>query len=338
MHLEPGRPTTRAARRSTLVGIAATVVGVGLFAWYVSRVGLGEIGAGLAQVGWGFVPIVALAGLRFAMRALAWRVCLEPPHALSFRTAFAAVVAGDTVGNLTSLGLFASEPAKAAFVRDRVKLGPAVTALAIENLFYTLSAAAMIGASTIGLLLSFNLPVAVHTAAWISLVAIATGLTTAAVFLWRRPAMVRRTLSRVVPRSSRLYARIDQLHALEEQIYTFAVRRRGALLPLAACEVMFHALGVLEIHLTWWMIQGAPPPLMTSFIFEGANRLVQVVFKFVPLRAGVDELTTGGFTAMLGYGAALGVTLAVPRKIRTIAWLLVGTALLIGRTVTARPR
>ena len=46
-----------------------------------------------------------------------------------------------------------SEPAKAAFVRDRVPLGVAFTALAIENLFYTLSVAAVIAAGIIALLL-----------------------------------------------------------------------------------------------------------------------------------------------------------------------------------------
>ena len=69
--------------------------------------------------------------------------------------------------------------------------------------------------------------------------------------------------------------------------------------------------------------------MLTAFIFEGVNRLVQVLFKFVPLRTGVDELTTGSFTAMLGFGAALGITLAIVRKIRTIAWVLVGTSLLV---------
>ena len=75
---------------------------------------------------------------------------------------------------------------------------------------------------------------------------------------------------------------------------------------------------------------------LTSFIVEGANRLVQVLFKFVPLRTGVDELTTGSFTEMLGFGAALGTTLAVVRKIRTIAWVLAGTALLVRRSLRVR--
>lgn len=314
----------------------ATVLGLVLFAWFVSKVGLAEIWNGLGQVGWGFAPIIALAGLRFSMRAVAWGLCLEPPHRLPFRTAFAAVVAGDAVGNLTPLGLFASEPAKAAFVRDRVPLGPAVTALAIENILYTLSAAAMIGASTIGLLISFDLPDAIRRAASISLVAIALGFVVTAVLLWRRPSVVRRALALVVPRTSGLQDRVDELHALESEIYTFAIRRGSVLVPLVAAEAMFHLLGVLEVYLTWWLIEGTAPAMMTAFIVEGANRLVQVLFKFVPLRTGVDELTTGSFTAMLGFGPALGTTLAIVRKIRTIAWVLVGTTLLVRRTLRSR--
>jgi hypothetical protein len=306
---------------------------VALFAWFVEKVGVGAIWGGLRQVGWGFLPIIGLAGLRFAMRATAWMLCLEPPHQLPFRSAFAAAVAGDAVGNLTPLGLFASEPAKAAYVRDRVPLGPAATALAIENILYTLSAAAMIALSTGALLFTFDLPAAMRHAAWISLAAITLGFVVTAVLLWRQPAVVRRAVSTLLPRNSRLQDQVGQLHALEEQIYTFAVRRRAVLVPVLAAEAMFHALGVLEVHVTWWLIQGAPPPLLTSFIFEGANRLVQVLFKFVPLRTGVDEVTTGGFTQMLGFGAALGITMAIARKIRTIAWVLVGTSLLIRRAL-----
>jgi Lysylphosphatidylglycerol synthase TM region len=332
---QPG-PEGAGPRRSNLVGIVTTALGLVLFAWFVSKVGLGEIWSGLAQVGWGLVAIIALAGLRFATRATAWRLCLEPPHRLPFRAAFAAVVAGDAIGNLTPLGIFASEPAKAAFVRDRVPLAAALTALAIENIFYIFSVATMIGLSTVALVLEFSLPAAVQHAASVSLVVIAGGFAVSALLLWKQPALVTRALSRVIPRSSRLQDHVSQLHDLEEQIYTFAVRRRDVLVPLVAAETMFHALGVIEVYLTWWLIQGAPPALMTAFIFEGANRLVQVLFKFVPFRTGVDELTTGSFTEMLGFGAALGTTMAIVRKIRTIAWVLVGTSLLIRKSL--RPR
>ena len=335
-------------RRSKLSGIVAAVLGLALFAWSVRQVGPQEVWAGLIQVGWGFTVIIALAGLRFAMRAVAWRLCLEPPHSLPFATSFAAVLAGDALGNLTPLGLFASEPAKAAFVSDRVALGPVVTALAIENIFYTLSAAAMIGASplskfrfqitasTAALILTFDPPGPLRHAAWIALAAIAAGFVATAVVLWQRPAVVTRLLTRVVPRTSRLQDRVGQLHALEEQIYTFVVRRRTVVAPVVLSEALFHVLGVAEVYVTWWLIQGPAPTLLTAFIFEGVNRVVQVLFKFVPLRTGVDEVTTGTITDMLGFGGALGTTLAIVRKVRTIVWVLVGTTLLVRRTLRLR--
>ncbi len=108
------------------------------------------------------------------------------------------------------------------------------------------------------------------------------------------------------------------------------------MLPIVLSEAMFHALGVAEVYVTWWLIQGAAPTLLTAFIFEGVNRVVQVLFKFVPLRTGVDEVTTGTITDMLGFGGALGTTLAIVRKVRTIVWVLVGTTLLVRRTLRLR--
>jgi hypothetical protein len=311
----------------------AAAIGLALFAWFVRRAGPSEIWAGLRAIGWGFAPIIAITGLRFALRAAAWSRCLEPPHRIPFGSAFAAVLAGDAIGNLTPFGLLASEPTKAAFVRDRVPMGPAMTAVAIETLIYTLSVAAMIAATTVALLLTFDLREDMRTAAWIAVAAIATGFIIVAVIVWRQPAIVGRVLTRVLPTGSGLLARAGQLHDVEQQILTFARRRPDAIAPVAAAEIAFHVLGVVEIYLTLRLILGAHPPVLTAFILEGANRLVQVVFKPVPLRTGVDEITTGTFTDLLGYGVALGTTMAIVRKVRTVFWVAIGTTLLVRRGV-----
>jgi Lysylphosphatidylglycerol synthase TM region len=326
-------PSDGQRRGSRITGIIASALGLALFTWFVRRIGAAEIWEGLTEVGWGLLAIVAIAGVRFALRATAWRTCLEPPHTMPFASAFAAVLAGDALGNLTPLGLIASEPTKAAFVRGRVPLGAAVTALAIENILYTLSVAAMIGASTIALLISFDLPPAVRQAGAIAVAGIGAGFIVAAGLIWRRPALVNRMLAPVVPTTSKLHERVEQLSELEDRIYTFAVRRPGSLAPALAAELAFHALGVLEVYVTWWLLQGSPPTLLTSFVLEGALRLIVVVFKFVPLQLGVAEWTTGTFTQMLGYGVAVGGTLAIVRKVRTVFWVLIGTILLVRRGV-----
>src|SRR3954447_21613913 len=144
--------------RVSVSGVLTALAGLTLLVVVVMRVGVAEIAADVRQVGWGLLLIVAIGGVRFLLRAIAWTLCLDAPHTLSVWHAFAAVICGDTIGNLTPLGPLVGEPAKAAIVRGRVPLGAAVTALAIENVLYTLSAAAMIAAGMIALLLSFQLP------------------------------------------------------------------------------------------------------------------------------------------------------------------------------------
>src|SRR3954470_4428381 len=174
--------------RRSLSSVITGLAGLALLAWMVSTVGLSEIAADVRQVGWTLIAIVAIGGLRFLLRAVAWRMCLDPPHTLSLGGAFAAVVCGDTIGNLTPLGPLVGEPAKAAFVRGRVALAPAVTALAIENVLYTFSAAAMIASGMVALLIRFQPPSAIRGVGELAVVATLVLFAAALWLLWRQPA------------------------------------------------------------------------------------------------------------------------------------------------------
>ena len=309
----------------SLSGVLTGLGGLALLAWMVSSVGVAEIAADVRQVGWTIVAIIAIGGLRFLLRAVAWRLCLDPPHTMSLADAFAAVVCGDTIGNLTPLGPLVGEPAKAAFMRGRVAFGPAVTALAIENVLYTLSAAAMIAAGTVALLVRFQLPSAIRG---VGEAAVAATLLLFALALWmlrRQPALISRALGLAPP----LRRHAQRFEAIESQIYTFASRHRRALPGLAAAEIGFHALGVSEIYLTLWVLNGAAPALITAFILETANRLVTVVFKIVPWRLGVDEAATAYVSQLLGLGTRPGLSMAIIRKVRMLFWAIAGGLLLV---------
>jgi hypothetical protein len=56
-----------------------------------------------------------------------------------------------------------------------------------------------------------------------------------------------------------------------------------------------------------------------------------VVFKFVPLLLGVNEVGSGMLTAVLGLGTTVGTTLGLVRKVRMLCWTAVGMALLAQR-------
>jgi hypothetical protein len=316
----------------TITGALTAIAGTALFVWLVWTVGPREIWAGFQKIGWGLALIVALGGLRFAARAAAWVLCIEPPHALGFTTAFVAVVCGDSVGNITPLGPLASEPTKIACVRGHIPIAPALTALAIENVIYTLSVGAMIAAGAAALLSSVNLPPQLREVSQIAIAAIVAIFLVVAWVLWRRPAIV--TTLRPVARIAG--SRLEKLRAVEREVLTFASRRRQTIAPLVALELSFHALGVLEKHLTLWLILGAPQPLLFSFIIETADRLITVAFKFLPFQVGVGEAGTGLVTKLLGLGGSAGVTVSIVRKARMGIWSLVGTALLVQRGLAPR--
>ena len=323
-------------RQLTATGALTIAGGIALFAWMLYRVGPDVVARGLRQIGWGILVIVVIAGLRFAMRAMAWMLCVEPPHRLTFREAFAAVVAGDALGNATPLGPLVGEPAKAAFVRQRLPIATALTALAIENVLYTLSAAAMIAAGMIALLFRFELPEALREAGELALVGVLALFAVAMWVLWRRPAIVSASIGAVSRRSTRRDSRLERVRMLERQVYTFASRRRAAIVPLIGTELGFHALGVAEAHVALTFLYGEAPPLLTSFILETVNRLITVVFKFVPMQVGVNEAGTALVTQVLGLGAPPGVTLGVVRKVRMLFWGSAGVLLLVRRGLSAR--
>ncbi len=313
-------------------------LGVAALIWQLRGVNPREILHGLYGVGWGLLVVLALGGLRFALRAAAWSRSVDPPARLAFADAFAAVVAGDALGNLTPLGPIVGEPAKAAFVRGRLDLAAAVTALAVENLYYTLSVAAMIAAGTIALLFSFELPGDVRHTSEIALAIIAGLFASTAWVLWRRPALVTRALAALASRGAPFAgaARLERVRRLEHEIYSFSSRRRDALAPLVAMEIAFHALGVMEIYVTLMLLPGPPPSLLQAFVLEGANRLINVIFKFVPLRVGVDEAGTEWLTRILGAPPGLGAQLALVRKARMATWSLAGGALLVRHGLSTR--
>ena len=322
-------PEGRAVSASAIISIVA---GVAVLAAVLWKLGVAATWEEVRNVGWAFPAIIALGGLRFLVRAGAWMICLEPPHTLRLRDAFAAVLAGDALGNATPLGPLVGEPAKAAFARRHVAGQPALTALAVENIFYTLATAAMIAAGTIALLFAFELPVEIRDFSRVAIVGLALLIGVSFIVLWKRPALLSRWLP-LGPSSGRT----SKLRALEQDVYSFASRRPGALVPVTLLEVGFHALGILETHITLWSILGSPPSLLTSFIVETASRLVVVAFKVVPLQLGVAEASLAWFTPFVGIEATTGAAFSLVRKARIVVWALTGAALLVRSGVSPGP-
>jgi hypothetical protein len=320
------------SRRFAPLGIIFGLLGLLLFAYFVSRAGVGEIVSNIQRLGAGFLLILAISSIRYIVRALAWTRCIEPPHRLPFRDAFAARLMGDALGNIIPfVSAAVSEPSKAVFVKDRVPLLVGLSALAIENIFYALSVAIFIFSGTATLLLTFSLPkglryasigALITTLVIIPLVYLVIRwqtrfLSGALGFLSRRGLMTR-LVGKLRPRAQ----------SLEDRVYGFYATSEQSFLSIFLLDLCFHAAGVLEIFVTLSFISPVAPTLTQAFILESVNRIINVAFKFIPLRAGVDEGGTGQVSKVLGFARDIGVTLAIVRKGRDIFWSAIGLLLI----------
>ena len=332
-----------ASSRFASAGVLFAVGGLLLFAYYVWKAGPQSIWANITQLGAGFIVVLLISAVRPLVRAAAWTRCFEGGTRLRLRDALEAYVVGDALGNLTPLGIVVSEPAKAAFVRERVPIVAAVSALAVENLFYMLSVALFIFAGTAALLLSFPLNSKLRLASYATLAVVVFFILLGYSMVRRRWRFLTGALALLHARGiARRFveARRERFHAVEERIYGFYEHHRSRFLHILSLEACFHLAGVAEVYATLYFILDAPPSFgelaLAAFVLESVNRVINVIFKFVPMRVGVDEAGTGLFTKVLKFGTTVGVTLAIVRKARVIFWTAVGVAVLVRRGLSVR--
>lgn len=282
-------------RRQHVLAVLAALGGLLLFAYAVGRAGgFDDVLAGLRRVGWGLVPILAIAGARFALRAECWRRCMPADTRMPFGRAFTAYLSGDAIGNLTPLGLIASEPTKVFLVRHQLATREAAASLAIDLFVYSLSALTMIATGAVVLVATVDL-----SERWG--LAVAGGLAAFVV----GAAIGLRLMRQRIPQE-----------------------RVARLWGVFLLHLVFHALAAAELFLALALLLGAPPTVAQAIIFSAMDRAVIIAFKFVPYRVGVDEASSGVLATLLGFPSVTGVTLAVVKKVRSLAWTGVGLVLI----------
>jgi hypothetical protein len=316
--------------RVSLLNIVVAIIGIALLIFTVQRVGgWTSIVDGVARVGWWFAIVLLLGAFRMVCRTRAWMACADNRR-LRFRDAFGAWLAGDAIGNLTPLGLLASEPTKILMVRTRISTVTSIASVAIENAFYTASVFVVLLTGTWLLLQRANVPNGLEQVAEIGLAAIVAAALLGVWAARTRPAI----LSRFAPLVSKLAGQSDApaeaIRDVEAQIYAVPRWPLGRIAHVVSWEIAFHIAAVAEV---WVVLASLVPDVSVAdaFLLESAGRFVIVVFKFVPYRLGIDEAGSGAVAAVLGFAPATGVTLALIRRLRIVILNALGLIPLVKR-------
>lgn len=311
--------------------IVSFLVGIALFVYLVRQSGLTTLADYLRMMGWGFASIVALSAVRNCARAGSWYFAIEPGQRdISFWSLMNVMLAGEAIKYLTATGPLLGEPAKVAMVRRKIPLLQGFSSVLIENFIYYLTVFVFMIAGLSVLALVAELPGNVKLAGYtlagvITIVVVITWLA----IHWRWFALARglEQLARFTagrrsagPQPRRIELIASQVREVENNLYSFYERRRGAFLLIFSLNVGAHLINVVEVYIILALMK-LPATLVIGFLVEAVTKVINLVFFFVPTRAGVYESGNAILLQTLGMSAAAGVALAIIRKLRAFVWI-----------------
>ena len=320
----------------SILNILVAAIGVAVLVFTIRRVGWNEVVSGVTSVGWWFILVVILGATRMACRARAWMICADDarqhastsapehpstsaPQHLPFRDAFGAMLAADALGNLTPLGLLASEPTKIMLTRSRISTVTSVASVTIENAFYTASVLVVLLGGTWFFFQRADVPPALEQIAEVILLSI---IVAAVIGFWlarSQPALLSRFAPWITKLAGRTAIPAAALREVESRIYGVLSWPLRRLAHVASWEAVFHVAAVAEVWLVLRLLPGAADAtLVDAFLLESAGRFVTIAFKFIPYRLGIDEAGSGAVAQVIGIGPAAGVTLALVRRLRIL--------------------
>ncbi len=328
-------PKQKHLNRLKIVAGLFTILGIGLFAYFIHSVGIGNILSGVENIGFGgFLVIQLLYFLRIISRAAAWKLSVYAPYKLDLRDTVPAVIIGEALSSLIPLGILVSGTSKAVAVRKRVPIVVGLSSVATENLFYSLITGLFICFGAFAFLKSFEL-----SEGWIWTIDALIG----AIFLliifgiyvvvrqWHFASELCEKLYEKGFAKRFLEHGVLQVRLFENLIYGFYRRYPQRFLPIILCQIVYHLLGVFEGWFILSRLSDIVPNIYTAFLLESMSRIITIFFKFVPFVIGVDEAGARFVTQTLAIGAGIGVTLAIIRKGRIIFWTAIGLLLIVKR-------
>lgn len=310
--------------RFRLLSIVSLFLGIALFVYLLRQTGTAEIVARVRALGAGFLWLLVLSAMRQFARAYAWLRCMsDEDRSVGLGAVLRARLAGEALADLTAAGPALGEPIKLAHLRGRARLASLASSLAVENLTYAISSGLLVIAGLLTLLAVVVVGDQLRLVSWAAILLVSLSLMSLFFGLARRWPIASRLAAwgaGVFPRFAPL---LPKLREWETFVFDFYRQRRSDFLVVVCCDFLFHLAGVVEIYVTLQLI-GVSATFVTAFILEAANRVINIVFAFVPAMIGVDEAGTGLLAQALGLGTSTGVTLALIRKARMLVWIAVG--------------
>jgi uncharacterized protein (TIRG00374 family) len=316
-------------KRRIDLNLMAALLGAGVLAFLLYRLGLRQVLQQLAMVGWGWPLIIGQEILPILANTAAWHYAFAAPHrSVSFWDLFKMRLAGDSFNYLVPSATVAGELLRVNLLRQRLSISLGAASVTIAKFTQSLGQSLFIA---LGLALAAPFaPLKPGLLPWLwgLLVGCFILLFLILAALWRGMfSRISQFLLAWLPHRLGRYLPVDKIGELDGYIASFLQGQQGGFWASTGLFGLGWALGAVEVFLIFHFL-GLPVDLPTALTVETLSVFIDAVLFFVPGKLGTQEGGKVLIFMSLGLPPVSGLAFGIIRRIRELAWAGVGMALL----------
>jgi len=313
-------------------------IGLGLLVLVLGETDIADVSERVIQVGWGLAVIFGLYLIAFTIDSFTWQMALVevPLNGVWMYRTWKARMVGEVFNTVMPAAGMGGEPVKAILLKKYYGIGyrEGTASLILGK---TINMASLMIFLIGGFVLMWSAPALPLSYKFVSGLGLLTlGMGIGLFFIIQRLKITSITGAWIGRRRIGAWVNgvVHHIHDMDERLVRFYTQHKRRFAGAVMLALVNWLLGAAEVYYSMLFL-GHPISLADAWIIEAAAQLVRAGAFFIPAGIGIQE---GVFfvvcSAMTGV-PALGVAVAVVRRIREALWLAWGT--LLGFMFTLMP-
>jgi len=319
---------------SRTLRLALFLLGVAVFGYLVTQIGIGQLASDAGRTGLMFVPIVLLYSLVYACSARAWQLTMGESNRPSFWRTYAVTISAGALNFLTPVVNAGGEPFRVAALAPWLGTRRAAGSVILHRMLHSF---AYVLVWFTAIVLAFALlPRETPNAVLIMLGVVGLVLLCilALIMSAHRSGVLERLLNWMgrVPLLRRLAARLEpkrtMLVELDQQITEFYHRQPRRFVQAILLEYLSRCIFMVEIVLIVASL-GYRLSYLSAFAIGGLEGLAGNLLFVVPFEIGAREGAYFALFSLFGMDPQLGLYTSLVSRIRDFVWIGLGLLLML---------
>jgi phosphatidylglycerophosphate synthase len=307
--------------------ILAGLMSAMLFGYLIWQASPGRLWENAVKLGWGFIWVLAAAGISHVFKTWAWRLTLDDhKHKVSFPRLLGLRLGAEAAGQLGIVGQTFGDSVRVARLSPDIPKANGLASVTLDRGLYLATGIIVLVAGVVG-----ALPVLSHSHT-LRLYAGLFALTLSAFLLLTLVAVRKRW--HVISKSARFLANVPFLkkwieteyvliQSVENALLDFHHNSTGAFWKSFFLTLASHFLSVMEVCLVL-RFMGVRFGLLSALAIEAMTKLVNLAGSINPGNFGTFEGGNILIARMFGLSTPIGLTLGLARRMRALFWTAVG--------------